>query len=102
MMKKLIVMMLALAMVFGVCSCSEEKTNGEVTDTVSEEVKEVNSQPEEETEESLPATTDETAQTQAVEEEPEAVTADEATPEPAKEEAPAPEVKTASKITLSA
>lgn len=101
MMKKLIVMMLALAMVFGVCSCSEEKKNDEVTDTVSEEVKEVSSQPEEKTEEALPATTEETAQTQAVEEEPEAVTADEVTPEPAKEEAPAPEVKTASKETAS-
>lgn len=103
MMKKIIVMMLALAMVSGICSCSEEKKNGEVADTVSEEVKEVNTQNEEETEEALPATTEETAQTEPIskEAENEAVTADEAIPEPAEEEAPAPEVKTASKETAS-
>lgn len=113
MMKKLVIMMLALAMVFGVCSCQEKK-NSEVTDTVSEKMAETDIQSEEKADEAalpatteetkkeepaLPATTDETSQSEPVAEESESVTSNAVTSEPAKEETPV--VKTASKETAS-
>ena len=101
-MKKLIVMLLALAVVFGVCACSEEKT--EVQETVSEEIAEVKAKPEEEAEEPAEeeASSEETeqpaAEVQTLEEPP---VQEPAAEEPAKEETPAPEVKTASAETAS-